>query len=440
MTSGTQISQPLSASLRHGEMLLNKLERRLLWTGLALRLLLSNALLNMAYPYVAEGGNPLIKLHPGTYILFLAFALMLARLGVIRVLVDQSKRNIWALQFFAVLGAVSMITVWRTGFAGLAYLVDTLIAAAVLAILLNYVKRESLIAASEAVLIFIFVNSLMALAEFAIKMQFMPYDIYRGFIPFRASALLGHPLANALATGSVLLLVFTTNWRTRIQWAFCTIYLAAIMAFGARAAFGISLLALAALQALSISSRLFRGRLAISTASNIPFVLIAILALAYFSLFETNLGARIVELSALSDSSAQARFKIGTIFGFLDSDQLLWGIPQTDRMIIIDKNPYFSIIENFWVGWLLNFGLVLFVPLAASFLYFLYGLARGRGMAVSLAIIAFLLIASSNNSLSAKSPNLLFLVCATAGAGISGHTSRSTRRLHFIFNTYHRNA
>jgi len=422
--------RPLPANGVRGNrpLLLNKLERSLLWTGLGLRFLVSNALLNTLYPYTAEGGNPFLKIHPGTYLIILVFLSAFIRLDFVRALFDQARRNFFAFLFLIIIGVIAAISVWRFGFSGLAYLIDTWIAAIITAMLLKYVKPDTLTHLSKMILVLIFVNSIMALAEYVTQTHFMPYDTYSFFKFFRASAIFGHPLTNSLITSSMLLLVFAMPWRARTQWILVLTYLSAIMAFGARAAFAVSVIMLAMQQFFSLSGRLLKGRLTISTLTVIPFALLVGVALLYILLFETTLGTRIVDLGLLTDSSANARFKVGTIFKFLEPEQLLWGLPSAERMIIVGKSLYFSVIENFWVGLVLNFGIILFIPFVVSFLGFLFGLARGKGGAVGFAVVTFLLVASANNSLSAKTPDLVFFVCAIAGIGIAGRIKLSTAR------------
>ncbi len=74
-----------------------------------------------------------------------------------------------------------------------------------------------------------------------------------------------------------------------------------------------------------------------------------------------------------------------------------------------------AIVENCWIGLLLMLGAILFVVFALSLLGFLRSISRGRGAFAFFAILDFLVVASTSNSLRTQTASLLIFVVALIG-------------------------
>src|SRR5699024_7740763 len=133
--------------------------------------------------------------------------------------------------------------------------------------------------------------------------------------------------------------------------------------------------------------------------------------LAFIVFNFTNLGNRIVG-KALFDSSGQARLNVARIFETLNAKELLFGVgtKKIDYMQYIMNVP---IIENFWVVWLLRFGLVLVIILALALVYFLFKNLHEVSNDIKISVlVVFFSVASTNNSLATSTLVISILISA----------------------------
>jgi hypothetical protein len=172
---------------------------------------------------------------------------------------------------------------------------------------------------------------------------------------------------------------------------------------------------------------LMRGELRLSTLAAAPWVGLVALAGGYVLTFGTTLGERIVKLAKF-DESAQTRVDAFRLFDYLGTDQLLYGVDFAEVNFLLKTYKDVAIIENCWIGILLMLGAVLFVVFALSLLGFFYSIARGRGALALFAIVNFLLVASTSNSLSTKTPSLAIFSIALVGIAPLAYRRRTSKR------------
>jgi hypothetical protein len=118
------------------------------------------------------------------------------------------------------------------------------------------------------------------------------------------------------------------------------------------------------------------------------------------------------------DRSAEVREVSLTVYRFLRPEQLLFGVSPDEigglmRRLGLDY-PY-ETIENFWVVLSLQLGFPFFALFVAGFLALLLHLARISAAPIRLALVGFVLAASTNNSLSAKTAVLSVVVATIYG-------------------------
>ncbi len=138
----------------------------------------------------------------------------------------------------------------------------------------------------------------------------------------------------------------------------------------------------------------------------------------------TVLGERIVKLAKF-DESAQMRVDAFKLFDYLSSNNVSYGIDFAEVNFLIDTYKDVQIIENCWIAIILMLGAVLFVVFAASLLGFLRSIARGRGAIAAFAILNFLLVASTSNSISTKTPSLAIFAVALVGIPLVARRRRA---------------
>lgn len=377
-------------------------------------LLLPNPQLTELTGYADPGGNPIFKIHFYSYTLFLALLLLTANIGLVRFLSVQISERPGVVQFAGVVIVCAVVTIARQGIGGVAYMVDTLFAAPLAVMLLSYLDAERRLRLTAFLIWFVTFNAAVAVAERVLGIHlFQVADLY-GFTHFRATAFMGHPLANALITSFMMLLTLAMPWSAWRKAFVLSVCMAGILAFGARGGLAITAIMGTAAALFFGLKALLRGEMRLSTLVNAPLIGTFAIAVGAVLTLGTVLGERIVALAQF-DESAQARIKAFKLFDYLSTSDLLYGVDFAEVNFILKLDRDVHIIENCWIAILLMLGAILFVPFVLSLLGFLRSIARARGAVAAIAILNFLLVASTSNSLSTKSPALALFAVALCG-------------------------
>jgi hypothetical protein len=380
-------------------------------------------LAKLGIPYDLPGGSPLVKLHPGTWVLLLASLLALADNGHPLAVLFRSLRQVPALAtYLGCMGFVAVWAVWRNGTSGAAFIVDTLwMPGLAWLVLLQYgpARHRRLLG---GMLVLLGLNALIALAEFGVKAPLVPrYALDESLVPdagyFRSSALLGHPLANALVTVSLMpAAMLLHGWR---RWGLLLLLGLSLLAFGSRTALAVMLLVyLSALLAM-LALRAARGRYSYLqlTGGLLAMMLVATAAVAMVWL--SGLGERIFA-NLTWDNSANVRLVALQALQHLDDFDWWIGVPPArieEIALRLGLDLRFETIENFWVVLLMQFGLVGFVPFLLGLFVAMVHLWRRAAPPMRLALPVYLLVASGANTLASKSVSLtLLFVAALASA------------------------
>ena len=197
----------------------------LAFLSVALTMVVSAPLLTvLGVPYDAPYGAFAFKLHPGTYVLAAAFALALAERGNPLAELGRSLAHqpAVALHLLAVALAAAY-AVARYGPSGAAFFVDSLFAPGVLALLLARLDPGTLRRLFALVVGLLALNATLGVAEQLLQARLVPLTVLGGKAleedVFRATALMGHPLANAVVTGFGLFAFYALrDARARLAW------------------------------------------------------------------------------------------------------------------------------------------------------------------------------------------------------------------------------
>ena len=377
-------------------------------------LLLPNPLLTQFTGYAEPGGgNPLLKIHFYSYTLFLAFAYVVATAGLVRFTALQVTERPGVVQFACVIAVCAAITIWRQGIGGVAYMVDTLLAAPLAVMLvmsLDEARRRTL---TTFIIYFVTFNAGVGIVERILNVHFIFTELDK-FEYFRATAFMGHPLENAFVTSSIMFLAVAMPWSAWKKGFILTVCMAGILAFGARSSFAATIV-LGIAAALFFGGRaLIRGEMRLSNLVAAPWIAILAFAGGAVLTFGTVLGERIVKLAKF-DPSAQARVDAFKLFDYLNTNDLLYGVDFAEVNFLIATYQDVQIIENCWINILLMLGAILFVVFVVSLLGFFRSIARGRGAIAFFAVLNFLLVASTSNSISTKTASLAIFAIAMVG-------------------------
>ena len=115
------------------------------------------------------------------------------------------------------------------------------------------------------------------------------------------------------------------------------------------------------------------------------------------------------------DDSASVRLDIFNVFDVINYQDLLWGSSQTDTEILTEGIGI-ATIENFWLAWIIRFGIIFGTILIIYFIYFCYvSLDDYNFFDKTLILLTFFGISSTNLSLGSNTAAIsIFVICAYA--------------------------
>ncbi len=391
--------------------------RWLLYGGiLALMILPANLLVLLGIPYNLPGGSPFIKIHPSSYLIFLAFGAYLAQRPFQQSLhgVAEQKPIVWIYPLVASL--VTVLTVIRFGISGVAFYIDGLIVPGVLAWLLLSESEAFRRGAFHLILVVIFLNAVLGIFEAATGMRLLPYLIagesHREEF-FRSAALASHPLESAGRTVPVLLASLVLP--SRVFLILIPILLLGLLGFGSRSALIIGVVCLLILYQRDLMASI-RSR-TISVEKTMGSLLLGFLMflVSLLMIFSLDLGTRIIE-TLYWDQSASARVESILMLRHLSLEEWWFGSgPEGVKNLTQIRMGWFN-FENFWVILLIQLGVIQLIFFTVAFLFWMAHLVQEAAFNIRLSALAFLIIASGSDILATKTTNLSILVVTVIGA------------------------
>jgi len=370
---------------------------------------------NFGWAYGSPGGNLIEKIHPATWVLFaVLFFSACARGNPLSALVQAAHAHaavmIYAAAVFMLI--VQAIVILRQPFT---MYIDTFLAP-IAAFLLLYRLPEGR-GRRLALLIhaLFFINAVIGIAEFLFGFRLTPFVIegVEFGAEWRSSALLGHPLSNALMTGCYVLALAVGAGREMppfIRLSVFAVTALSMAVFGGRAATLILIVFLALLGLKKLLAILGGRRFDLR---GIWFLLLAIpVAVIGFSLiYDGGFFDRFLSRIIDDDGSAGTRLAMLHLFQHLSWYDLFVG-PDPSHL-----KTYTTIyglelgIESFWLAMVMVNGLLVALPFFAALLLFCSAVARAAKRTPSLWVFAsFFAVASASLSLSAKTPDFTILV------------------------------
>jgi hypothetical protein len=390
--------------------------------GIVLYLTLSaQGLLALGVPYDAPWGPMVAKLHPGTWVIGIAYVRLLCGYGhPVRVAAAQFAAQPAFAVYLACIVFVFGYSVARYGPSGAAFIVDTLVMPVLCAFcvaMLDARRRQRLLV---LVVVLLVANTLLGLAESVMQARLIPMrlagqpEVAEDF--FRPSALLGHPLTNSLVTATLLPLVLylriATAWRVMLA----LLLWVGVLAFGGRTSFVLATVFYGGWFGARTLLAALRGRFSyVQLSGGAVLAMVAACGLAG-AIAASGVGERIFK-SLQWDNSASVRTRIWNVFDYMSDQAILVGVSPadiTDLMLRLGLSGPGETIENFWLYMLVQLGVVGFLPFAVAMLCIMGWLWRSSTGAMRLSVLIFFISASSNNSLASKSISLSMLVVAVA--------------------------
>ncbi len=370
---------------------------------------------NLGWAYGSPGGNVIEKIHPATWVLFAVLFFSACARGnplsaVVQAAHAHSSVMIYVVAVLMLI--VQAIFILRQPFT---MYIDTFLAS-VAAFLLFYrlpeVRGRRLALLIHALF---FVNALIGIAEFLFGFRLTPFVIegVEFGAEWRSSALLGHPLSNALMTGCYVLALAVGAGREMppfLRLSVFAITALSMAVFGGRAA---TLILIVFLVLIGIKKlfEILAGR-EFDLRSVWFFLAVIPIAIIGFSLiYDVGFFDRFLSRIIDDDGSAGTRLAMLELFRHMSWYDLMVG-PDPSHL-----KTYTTIyglelgIESFWLAMIMVNGLLVALPFFAALFLFCGAVTRAAKRTPSLWVFAsFFAVASASLSLSAKTPAFTILV------------------------------
>ena len=267
------------------------------------------------------------------------------------------------------------------------------------------------------------INSLLALLERLTLQTLFPLDLayensdftianelYSDL--FRSTALLGHPLSNALITAIVMGFILISNLKNFHKYTLYMFGFVALLCFNARGAMLISGLSFI----IYVFYNLTNAKMKFSSKLNIViFMLICMIIVVY--LLEEGYGGRFFEHDDVSeDDSIMARIYVWLMFSYLDLKAFLLGINGDEIERLAIRTMGMIHVENWLILFILNMGIILTIAVILFFIPIFRQSLKNYTIFQTLFVLGVCFgVASTNNSLASGVQAIsMFMVCAYA--------------------------
>lgn len=277
----------------------------------------------------------------------------------------------------------------------------------------NYLKNfkdiKFKLIAQKGIVVFYCVVCGLALVERLLSVIILARNIEASEDGFRSWALCGHPLVNALLISIAMSFILLSDMKRKLELFF--LGMVALLCFNTRSSMMYWAAAAVMYYFYLIKSH---NKLSKKYFCYLLFagIIVSVLMLSF------GFGNRIITMGAYDESSAAVRVAIFDIFNYYPLSDFQFGYPAKDiQMIQYRSGIYGMIIENYWLLFLLRFGYIFTSILSALMLTFMWKNLKGRKLFDIFCILAaFLMVSSTNNSLSTPNNGILlfFVLCAFA--------------------------
>lgn len=373
------------------------------------------ALYRFGWQYFDTGGSPLEKFHPATLLL----------VALVGVMATTRHRNPVAGLFDLLMGHRILLPflaacVFMMGYAALilklpfTMFVETYIGAALLVIVFDGIEEEEAHRLALIIHALLFANALLGFAESLGGFKLTPLVVNGEELTDepRSTALLGHPLSNAMLMGAYVTMLATGGLRdlpSALKPVVFLVSLASLVPFGGRAASVVTVLSLGYVAMTKFFAIARGGHFSITSVLG---VLIAVPVAGLVLLIANELGAldTLTRRFAEDSGSAGTRVEMFALFQYLSETDILFGPDPVVLNTFVRLHGLEYGIESFPIAFQLNYGLLcglIFFPCLALFLGAVVWRARPGAWLV---LVNFLAVALTSISLSSKSPGLTIFV------------------------------
>ncbi|SCM77348.1 conserved membrane hypothetical protein [uncultured Pleomorphomonas sp.] len=375
--------------------------------------LLSGQMLNLiGIPYDAAGGSPLVKIHPASYLSAPALmAWIITDGGIAAFLVRSWRESPGLIVFFLAIGllAFQVIFVQKTP---ISQVTDNFVLTACLfasLVRLGPGEMRSLALLVQGILV---INSLLGYAEVLGGFRLTPLYANGELLSWewRATALLGHPLMNAMTTAVCLvsLALGAGPFRQGPRLFLVAFHFGALSFFGGRTAMVLSAAALVVIASV-MGARLLLGRRFSLVTATTAILATTFLVIGVILVVDGGLIDRILHRFVDDDGSAMARVAMLSVFRDMSWPEVVFGPDVAAVKAMLPRIGTPLAIESAYIGFVAYYG-------GFVTLFFLMGLAaffgelvRRFGPSVLMPLGIYFVISTAISSFSTKSLELALL-------------------------------
>ena len=217
---------------------------------------------------------------------------------------------------------------------------------------------------------------------------------------FRSFGLLGHPLQNALSVCTMMAFILcSAKMKAKNKALLWLLGYVAILCFNTRG----SIVGAAMILGAYVLYQYFTNKHLSFAKKNFALFGIIIGAVGlFFVIMNFNLGGRLTEMGLFDEGSAQVRVDTWNIFNYFKLSDFLFGMNSDQRTMVLYSSGIWT-TENFWIDYLMSIGLIALTIVIIAYALAIRKLYHGyKKMDVIITLASFILIASTNNSLSAS--------------------------------------
>jgi hypothetical protein len=369
-------------------------------------------------PYETAGGAPLQKVHPGTWLTLIGLLLAGARFGgpiAFARAVGSALPGVAAFAFATVFLFWQTIVVQSLPFTPL---IDSFVAPMIVLLALATQSGQARRRLALALHAALFADALLGLSEYLLGFRLTPYVAgeFELETDWRATALIGHPLSNALMMGCYLIVMALGGGRdlpAALRPVAMITALASMVAFGGRTSM---VLAFAAVGLVFLAR--FGGALAGRRVSTLGVAASAALApvcvVALMGLYAGGFFDQMIERFVNDNGSANARLIMLKLFDYLSWEEILLG-PDPRKIIALQNLEGIEYgLESFYVAYVLTYGAIVAGLVFAGLLCFCREIVRASSPRAAAPLLFFFVVAATSVSLSAKTTTLGMLIALTS--------------------------
>ncbi len=378
-------------------------------------LMISNlALSALGIPYDVEGGLPLTKIHPATYIASLAMLALLCAPGNPFIAIDDIVRRHHGLLLFLVAWLFLLVHISLVLKGPFTNIIDTFLLPPFLLVLLARLDEQTLRRLAVAIHLIFALNALLGIVELGSGWRLTPLIVSGAELTsdWRPSAIFGHPLANAAAIGCYVISFLLGGGRdlaSSLRAPALMLQVLALVVFGGRAA-AVLVIPFATVIIVLWFVRAVREKRLTAMAAGLFAIAVPLLATAVALAFDAGLFDQFVARFLDDDGSAKTRLEMFVLLSELPMHDLIFG-PDAELITTLKRQLGLEYgIESFWVSLVAHYGLLSTTIFLAGLFCLCKSIAQASRKEGGWVVFYFILVASSSESIAAKTLSFTLMV------------------------------